>query len=141
MPVLSRDQILRHTQLPQETVAVPEWGGEVIVRAMTALQRDQYEQAVTDGGAGLNLIGARARLVAAVCVDEDGKLLFTPDDVDALGALNAVPVNRIAEAAMRLSGMDAGASDDMAKNSSAARGDASPSGSQKPSGGRTSKQD
>lgn len=139
MPLLTREQILAATQLPAEVVAVPEWGGEVLVRAMTALQRDQYEQDVTEGGTGLNLVGARARLVAAVCVDGENTPIFTLADVDALGQLNAVPVNRIAEVAMRLSGMEAGASEDMAKNSSAAQGDASPSGSQKPLGGRASK--
>ena len=41
--ILTRDEILESEDLATETVSVPEWGGSVIVRALTGTERDAYE--------------------------------------------------------------------------------------------------
>ena len=40
---LTKDQILEANDLQSESVTVPEWGGDVLVRTMTGADRDAFE--------------------------------------------------------------------------------------------------
>jgi hypothetical protein len=139
--VLSRDDILRSDDVKTEIVSCPEWGGEVAVRGMTGQQRDEFELGVvehTRGGRFPPGFNIRAQVVALSCVGDDGKLLFTAADVDALGAKSATALCRVYDVAARLSGLGEGAMEEMAADFGLARGgsssSASPSGSGKPPG-------
>jgi hypothetical protein len=44
--VLTKEQILSADDIKTETVLVPEWGGDVIVRGLSGVERDAYEMAV-----------------------------------------------------------------------------------------------
>ena len=106
--ILSKDQILAARDIATETVSVPEWGGEVIVRGMTGTDRDAFEASVVnmrDGAAAVDMRNVRAKLVASCAVGEDGARLFTDDDVMALGAKSAQALGRVFEVAQRLSGL------------------------------------
>ena len=108
MALLSRDQILQAQDLPTETVPVPEWGGEVIVRGLTAAERDQFEQSIVETrgkNTKFNLRNIRAKLVVLCCVDEQGNRIFRDEDADILGRKSAVALNRVFEVAQRLSGL------------------------------------
>jgi len=130
MALLSKAQILAASDLPHEDVPVPEWGGEVRVKAMTGAERDAFEQSnreALDQAGGKNLPNLRARLAALVIVDADNNSVFTLADVEALGKKNAAALDRVYDVAVRLSGMGAKAAADAEKNSSPG-----------PSGGSTS---
>lgn len=106
MGVLSRDQILGADDTEFEIVDVPEWGGKVRVKTLTANERDRYEQSLIDqrgNVTGPKLVGAQARLVALTVVDDDGQVQFTEKDVLALGDKTAQAVVRVFEVAARLS--------------------------------------
>lgn len=107
--ILSRDEILKNTDLPTETVSVPEWGGDVLVRALNGRERDEFEAStllIRDGrDDGRDLRNVRAKLAAKAIVGEDGKRLFTDQDVWALGELSAAALTRVFEAVSRLSGI------------------------------------
>lgn len=106
--ILSRDQILTARDIATETVPVPEWGGEVLVRGMSGTERDAFEASVVsmrDGKPAVDVRGIRAKVVAACVVGEDGQRLFGEDDVEALGQKSAQALNRVFEAAQRLSGL------------------------------------
>ncbi len=120
MDLLTRDQILAAQDLQQEEVAVPEWGGHVLVRGLTGRQRDAYEATIisqrgTD--VKMNLSNARAKLVARSIVDADGKLLFGDDDVTALSNKSAAALERVFSVAQRLSGMSKEDIEELTKNS------------------------
>lgn len=105
---LSREQILAAEDLPIESVMVPEWGGEVLVRTLTARQRDEFESSLVLGEgkkAKVDVINARARLVVATAVDASGNLLFSPGDAESLGRKSGAAINRIYEVAARLAGI------------------------------------
>lgn len=105
---LSRDQIRQVNDIQSEVVAVPEWGGDVIVRAMSGTERDRFEQSNIAGkgkNRDVNLRGYRARLAIWSCVDEQGAFLFTEKDEDWLGAKSAAALSRIVDVASRLSGI------------------------------------
>lgn len=115
---LSRSDVLKfRAVLPTETVEVPEWGGSVVVRGLSAGGRDQFELALKEsreeeGG----LSDVRARLVALTAVDDDGKLLFKEGDVEDLSAISAKPMDRLFDVASRLSGMGPKDVEEMEKN-------------------------
>lgn len=106
--LLTRDLILAALNLPTKDVNVPEWGGTVRVRAMTGAERDAFEASlVPDEGEdkGKRFANMRARFCAAVIVGEDGRTpLFTEADIVALGNTSAQALNRVFDAARKLSG-------------------------------------
>lgn len=108
MAILGREQILQANDLVTEQIAVPEWGGEVLVRSLTGEERDNYEATVVDQrgkDTKVNLRNARAKLVAWAVVDEQGGKVFTQADVLALGKKNAAALQRVFDVAMRLAGI------------------------------------
>lgn len=104
MPLLNRDQILTADDMRKEEVQVPEWGGSVFVRNMLGFERDAFEAAQI--GKKEPLKNFRARTVAATVCDEQGTLLFTKDDVEALGKKSSTALNRVFEVAARLAAVD-----------------------------------
>lgn len=112
---LTRDQILSapDAAASMESVDVPEWGGTVCVRVMTGTERGRFEEA--------NRLARRetirARLAAATLCDEEGQLLFTDDDLHALGQRSSVALDRVFNAALRLNAIGPGAVEESAKNS------------------------
>jgi hypothetical protein len=108
MGALTRETILAAQDLPAKSVAVPEWGGEVLVRSMTGAERDLYEQALMaarTANGKFNIANVRARLVAFCAVDEAGKRLFEDADIEALGAKSAAALDRVFAAAAALNGI------------------------------------
>ena len=120
MEQLTRDMILTATDLPTETIEVPEWGGAVQVRGMTGTERDAYEaqfaQAKTSSDPAA-MANFRARTCVRCIVSEDGTRLFSDRDADALGAKSAQALHRVFGVAIRLSGLGKAAVEAAEKNS------------------------
>jgi hypothetical protein len=125
MAILSKAEILAAQDIATEVVEVPEWGGSVIVKAMSGVERDSFEEMVLrkgpSGGFEPVMANMRAKLLAKTLVDEDGKALFTDKDVAALGQKSAQVLDRLFTVASRLSGISQSDVDDLAKNSVSAR--------------------
>ena len=101
--MLTRDQIQQAQDLKTETVAVPEWGGDVIVSEMTGFARDGFEQSIAgvDGGKR-DLSNLRARLLVRTLVDEAGIRLYADDEIGLLGNKSATVLDRLFAVAQRL---------------------------------------
>jgi hypothetical protein len=125
--ILSRDAILAAQDLKREEVAVPEWGGSVLVRTMTGAERDAWEQSLVANGGKIDVSNVRARLVAACTIDESGALLFSAADAQALGAKSGSALERVAKVAQRLNAITEEALEEARGNSSAAPSGASTS--------------
>lgn len=120
MALLTRDQILQASDIKTEAVDVPEWGGTVMVRGLTGKQRDGFEQEITQHKGAkttVNLANARAKLVQLSVIGDDGALLFSREDVAALGAKSASALQRVFDVASRLSGLSTADMDELTKNS------------------------
>lgn len=127
---LTRDAILQATDLTFEDVQVPEWGGMVRVRGLTGAERDAFEASVVERQgkqSKLNMTNIRARFVALVVVDGEGKRLFSDADVAALGRKSGVALNRVFEVAQRLSGITETDMSELEKNSAGGQSDGSTS--------------
>lgn len=135
MALLTKAQILAAQDIVIETVLVPEWGGEVLVRSLDGAARDQYESdfllmdrmvAGKTPTYELDLLNARARLVALSVVDENGDRMFDDVDVLDLGKKSAQALDRVYEVAQRLSGLSKKDVEELQKNSRRGRrGDSS----------------
>lgn len=123
MGILTREQILQADDLKTETVPVPEWGGEVIVRTMIGIDRDEYDKSLISQNEEETeddksyLDNARARLCAFTIIDEADNLVFSEDDIIKLGKKSSLALNRVFDVAKRLNGLGPDDIEDMAKNS------------------------
>lgn len=105
---LSRDEFLqRRPLLAKVLVPVPELGEgcEVYVSKLTAKGRNRLEEIVGGGKGAVSLNNLSAKIVTLVCVDADGKQLFSEADEAAIGAYDWEAVQRIVQAAFELNGM------------------------------------
>lgn len=100
--MLTREAILKANDRRSETIEVPEWGGSVRVMSMSGHDRDAFESSIVTADGRTNMVGMRAKLVAACVVDEQGNRLFKPADIEALGGKSASALDRIVAVAQRL---------------------------------------
>lgn len=120
MAFLTKQQILDAQDIETVEVAVPEWGGCVLVKGMTGLERDELEASVVSRRGkqvDVNLINLRAKMVAKCVVDETGARLFGEEDVRTLGKKSAGALQRVFEVAQRLAGMSDEDVEELTKNS------------------------
>ena len=106
---LTREQILGAIDLQIEAVPVPEWGGTVYVRNLNGKGRDAFEGSrirIKDNNK-VEMVhdNTRAKLGSMTLCDETGVLLFSEDDVAALGEKSASALDRCFDVAQRLSGL------------------------------------
>jgi hypothetical protein len=131
--MLTRENIRGADDLPREKVMVPEWAPSgtdpadayVWAASFWGDDRDAFEMEVearrgTDGE--VNRIGFRAYLVALATVDDDGKKLFTLDDIEWLGRKNAAALDRIYSAIIRLNKLSKADVEELTKNSETGQG-------------------
>jgi len=128
---LTRQDILSKAKLPTESVFVEEWDGEVILRGMTAKERDAWEADMIEFNnkgqfVRMKTENMRAKLVAKTAVNEEGKLLFTAADVEAIGELPASSLDKLYKVAEKLSALRPIAQEEKEKNSQAVPSDSSP---------------
>ena len=126
---LTRDAIFAAKFERFKVLRIPEWGGEVWIKAMSAGERDDFEashRALKDSGHD-PLRHLRARLACATVCDEDGNRIFQDADVDRLSDHPASALDRIADVAMELCGMKARDAEALAAELKNARAASSPS--------------
>lgn len=117
MAFLNREAILSANDAPTADVAVPEWGGTVRVRTMSARERDAFEWAsIAADKEGVTLSNVRARFAVACCIDEAGKPVFTDEDIAMLGDKSGAALDRIYQAIAKLNALGAGDIEEAAKN-------------------------
>lgn len=128
MSLLTKGQILAADDKPTKDVPVPEWGGDVRVRTMSASERDQWENE-TYGSGKVNTVDFRARFVALCLVDEAGVRVFTDEEVAELGTKSAAAMQRVFNAAQNLNALTGKDIEELEKNSEAVPSDGSSSNS------------
>lgn len=106
---LSRDDILSTQGIRTDEVDVPEWGGKVLVRELSATEVTQIGFAMAEQGGGevevdLAKLGEYVPQMIAWCVvDESLSSVFSLDDVNQLSAKSINPVQQIIAKVMELS--------------------------------------
>ena len=134
MTYLSRDDILKPRDLKVEEVDVPEWGGIVRVRELTGEAMNAFQASLVrtrpngqpfrdkDGTPIVDVTNRTAKLIVWSVIDDEGNPLLSLADVEALGRESNAALERIADAAERLSGFNETGIEDAEGNSEAAPG-------------------
>ena len=100
-----RDRILDAADLPEQVIDVPEWGGEIKLRAMGWRLLREFGKAAQ--GLEEDESALAALMVAFSVVEEEtDDLAFSREDVEALAAKNLKTVRRVANDVMVLNGWD-----------------------------------
>ena len=119
--VLSKDDILSAKDLPREEIFVKEWKGSVIIRGLTASERDSFEAEIFTGegkNRKFNYKDLRARLLSlTICNGNNDERLFTDADIVALGKKSGRVTDKLFAIAQRLSGIGQMDLDELLKNS------------------------
>ena len=113
---LTKETILSANDVEIKEVEVPEWGGVVCVRGMTARERQRYEESLQGKKGQINTRNALEKLVVLCIVDKDGNRLFTNDDIAALSKKSAKALMRVATVATELSGLTKEDMEEMVEN-------------------------
>ena len=123
--MLNRDQILNRQAGRFEVVAVPEWGGDVRIKALNVRDRAIIEtefgrlgrlMRADDPAAVSGLFNLQLTMTALSVVDEAGKAMFTLDDLSVLEEQEPGAIQIISNAASALNGFATKAVEDAAKN-------------------------
>src|SRR5262245_58166648 len=97
---LTSEQILAAKDLEEEVIDVPEWGGQVRVRALSyADLRIIRDKATKNGEFDLGVF--EIEMVGAACIEP----VFRKDQLLALPAKNRVPIARIVLRVSQMSGL------------------------------------
>jgi hypothetical protein len=118
MDDLTREQIVAAMRPKRQRFEVPELGGAIYLRGLTAGERDRFQASCWEGTGAerkTNLVDANARLVAMVWVDAAGTSLKYSDAdlVQMDGAL----VGRLADLAVEMNALGAKAAETAKGNS------------------------
>jgi hypothetical protein len=107
MAFLDRDTILDFDDIQVHEVPVPEWGGKVRLKVLTAAERDAFEATTVTSKGGKqkpNLANLRARLVARCLVDGNGNRIFESGDVARLGNKSSAALDRLFSKCQEING-------------------------------------
>lgn len=111
-----RDRILAADDIGRESVEVPQWGVTVEVRTMSAGQRSRMIASCSNPDGTIDLDRLYPMLIVATVFDpETGAPVFDENDLAVLQEKSASAIEFVALKAMRLSGMNASASDEEGK--------------------------
>ena len=115
-----RDLILQSADIKSENLSVPQWGVELNVKTMTAVERSRLVASCTSKVDGEDKVDMEKMypllIVAAVFDPETGEKVFTLEDVSALQDKSAAAIELVASKVMEMSGMTKDAVDKEGKD-------------------------
>jgi hypothetical protein len=109
--LLSKDQILKQTDLGHEDFQVPEWGGTVRIKTLSGLEKEDLESKLRE-----KLHNIRANWLAATLIDESGKNLFSESDIESLGKTSCAVMDKVFERALERNGVKKDKLEEIEKN-------------------------
>jgi len=116
MKLLNRKDILS-SKLKTIKVEIPEWGGSVLIKEPTGLERADYELICTKAADDDSILKTLRGICAAKSiVDESGNRLFSDEDITLLHETSANALDRIIDAYRTVALMSEGDIATAAKN-------------------------
>lgn len=103
MSSIGRDALTRRAGFKRAAVAVPEWGGDVQIRELSAGEILHIAHIQAHGGDAATS-ALLAHMLICGWIDDNGVNVFTPDDAEAILAMPSGIVTRIANEISQLSG-------------------------------------
>lgn len=116
---LSKQEILGCSDLPTRTVQVEQWGGEVLIRTLNGVEREELEKRIQRFRSSSSVTAksaVRAVAVVMAAVDEDGNALFSDSDTEALAKKSGAALDLLFDEILDLNGMTKRAAEELEKN-------------------------
>lgn len=115
-----RDKILAANDIPSQTVTIPEWDVELVVKGMSAGDRITLMQNAYDQETGqVNMAAVYPDVVVACLMDPDtNEPVFSEQDKSLLMSKSSAAIEQIASIGLQLSGIGQDAQDAAGKGSS-----------------------
>jgi hypothetical protein len=130
LKLLTAAEIMDAPDMRFKVVPVPEWGGEVVVRALSGTERDAFEAGLVQQRGKervVTTLNIRAKLCALTIVDPSDPTLrrrmFDDKQIAALGGKSAGALSRVYNEAADLSGISEKDAEELAGNSPSAGSD------------------
>lgn len=114
-----RDKILNAKDIKSEVITIDEWDVKIEIRTLTGLERSKLMNNALNIETGtVDFTKIYPELAIAASFDpESGEKIFSEGDRDIINGKSGAALEKIAQVAMRLSGMDKGAVKEAEKNS------------------------
>ena len=106
-----RELILQVNDTPLEPIEIREWGCTVYIKALTGTQRNQLLKDIQKKTGSMY-----GYAMASSLCDQDGKQLFTIEDIDALNEKNGKVLERLASYIVKLNAIFGEAIDEAKKD-------------------------
>jgi hypothetical protein len=109
------ESILALPDLKKELVSVPEWGMDVWVQEINALERDRLRMEMFPEGE-FDPVNNTGKILVRCIVDEQGNRIFSDAQAADLGKKSLAALNRLLTVAKRLNLLEAQDGDNLEKN-------------------------
>ncbi|MFQ5625041.1 MAG: hypothetical protein ACE5FM_00095 [Methyloligellaceae bacterium] len=106
MGMVTKSSILESAILDAEPIVVPEWGGEVLVKALSAAEFDSFLSDVRDTKGEITQKGLVVKLLLLCLCDDSGNALFVAEDEPALARQPMKRLMPVFELAQRQNGIN-----------------------------------
>ncbi len=114
---LTKEDIFGANDIQVDEMVVPEWGGKIGVKVMSARERQEFQAKMGKGkGDEVPIDLMETLLVMTVVNPGDKSPLFTLKDIKTLSEKSSQVIGRIFEKAAYINGLTAGATEDIKKN-------------------------
>jgi hypothetical protein len=102
-----RDKIAGIKDIKEERLYIPEWGVELNIKSLSGAARNKILNTAMDKNGKVDLDRFYPDLIIASCFDpETGEQVFEPTDRDMLLSKNGAALERIAQKATEMSGLN-----------------------------------
>ena len=105
MAFLDKATILSRAKPKVQEIDLPEWGGSVFLREITAGQRDRYDAWQIEQSGASKYYDIRARLLVLCICDPDGNRLFSDNEMVEITNLPAQAIDKLWDAACHIVGL------------------------------------
>lgn len=116
MTIISTKEAFKNLKPPVKRVNIPDTGASAYIRMFTVGQRQQVIDYCQQDETLGNLL---AILTLSLC-DEDGNLIFLPEEKEALETLSMQAATELVQEVLNFNRMTTDAQEDLVKNSEAA---------------------
>ena len=98
------ETILATSDLKEEEITIEKWGGDFLVRELTAGQRERFEQLYVEQGS-VDVKDLRASFIVDCFFTLEGKKIFDESHIEGLSKKSASIIDQIFDVCRRLSGI------------------------------------
>lgn len=110
---LNKHQIFACNDLKEKLVDMPEWGGEIKIKALSVAEQLEYDAFISSDPKEIDMA---LHLIMVACVDSDNKKLFDSSDVELLKNKSSKNLFRLVNEILSLNKQNPDEVDSLAKN-------------------------